>query len=338
MSNVVLVVGGAGYIGAHTCKALARCGFLPVTFDDLSTGHANFVKWGPLVVGDIQDGDRLDDAFRTHRPNAVIHFAAKAYVGESVIDPRSYYRTNVVGTLALLDAMLRADVKRLVLSSTCAIYGQPDTVPIGEETQPRPINPYGATKLMAERILADYRSAYDLSFITLRYFNACGADPDGEIGELRDPETHLIPRAMMALQGHVHDFAVFGNDFDTPDGTAVRDYIHVSDLAEAHLAAVKAMAGASRGDAYNLGTGKGLSVGEVLDAVAVHTGRALPAVAGRRRPGDPSRLVADPRRARQALAFTPRHSDLNTIVETAWAWHRKVHPARGTVMLKTAAE
>lgn len=338
MSNTVLVVGGAGYIGSHTCKALARAGLDPVSFDDLSTGHAEFVKWGPLVVGNIEDSDRLDDAFRRYRPMAVLHFAARAYVGESVTDPSSYYRTNVVGTLSLLEAMRRADVKRLVLSSTCAVYGQPDTCPITEATQPRPINPYGATKLMAERILADYRSAYGLSFIALRYFNACGADPDGEIGELRDPETHLIPRAIMALQGHIDDFSVFGNDFETPDGTAVRDYIHVSDLAEAHLAAVKAVAVANRGDIYNLGTGHGISVGQVLHAVAAHAGRACPAVIGRRREGDPSRLVADPTRARQELSFEPRYSDLDTIVGTAWAWHRRAHPARNGAPSRAAAE
>jgi len=231
MARAVLVAGGAGYVGSHTCKALAQAGFFPVVLDNLSTGHQAFVRWGPLVRADLHDSEAVADTIRWHDCAAVLHFAAFAYVGESVSDPAKYYDNNVAGTLSLLNGMRAAGCDKLVFSSTCAIYGQPAQLPIREETPADPINPYGASKLMVERILADFRPAYGLRSTALRYFNACGADPDTEIGELRDPETHLIPRAMMALQGHIEDFAVFGTDFPTPDGTAVRDYIHVADAA-----------------------------------------------------------------------------------------------------------
>ncbi|MCB4825114.1 UDP-glucose 4-epimerase GalE [Roseicella aerolata] len=328
MSAPVLIAGGAGYIGAHACKALAARGYKPVIFDNFSTGHRAFVRWGPVVEGDIRDAAAVGWAIREHGCEAVLHFAACAYVGESVSDPRKYFDNNVTGTLAVLDGMRAAGCNRLVFSSTCAIYGQPDTVPISEDTRPNPINPYGASKLMVEQILRDYRPAYGLRSIALRYFNACGADVDGEIGELRDPETHLIPRAMMALQGHVRDFAVFGSDFPTPDGTAIRDYIHVSDLADAHAGALDALLGGHPGGAYNLGTGRGASVLEVLRMIERVTGEELPAVTGRRREGDPAALVADPTLARRELGFVPRSSDLETIVGTAWAWHRRAHPRR----------
>lgn len=327
-SQSVLVVGGAGYVGGHTCKALAAAGFRPVVFDNFTTGHRDFVRWGPAVEGDIRDTAAVASAIRSHDVAAVLHFAACAYVGESVSDPQKYYDNNVTGTLSLLRAMLEAGCPHLVFSSTCAIYGQPERVPIAEDTPANPVNPYGASKLMVERILSDYARAYDFRAIALRYFNACGADPDGDIGELRDPETHLVPRAMMALQGYIDDFQIFGSDYPTADGTAVRDYIHVSDLAEAHVAALRLLLEGHGGGAYNLGTGHGFSVKEVLDAIAVEAGEALPEARGPRREGDPATLVADPSQARDVLHFAPKYSDLPTIVRTAWAWHRRAHPRR----------
>ena len=324
----VLVTGGAGYVGAHSCKALSEAGYLPVVVDNLSTGHESFVRWGPLVRADIRDGEALAHAFAAHNVSAVLHFAASAYVGESVTDPRKYYENNVGGALSLLRAMTDAGCRKIVFSSTCAIYGEPATVPIREDTPQDPVNPYGASKAMVERILGDYAHAYDLGVVALRYFNACGADPDGEIGELRDPETHLIPRAMMAIQGHVADFAVFGTDYATSDGTAVRDYVHVCDLADAHVTSVRRLLEGEAGESYNLGTGRGYSVKQVLDAIAAETGEELGVRTGPRRPGDPPMLVADAALARRDLNFEPRFSDLSTIVSTAWAWHRRVHPRK----------
>ena len=328
MRPAILVVGGAGYIGSHTCKFLAANGMRPIAFDNLSTGHEAFVGWGPLVCGDIVDAEAVERACREWQVVACIHFAACAQVGESVVDPARYYRNNVVGTLALLDGMRKAGVQHIVFSSTCAVYGQPGPLPISEQATTDPINPYGASKLMVERILTDYARAYGLAWTALRYFNACGADLDGEIGELRDPETHLIPRAMMALQGHIDDFQVFGTDYPTPDGTAVRDYIHVADLAEAHHAALEALRKGGPNGPVNLGVGKGYSVKEILDRIADITGMSLPAASGPRRPGDPAVLLADPRLAEERLRFRPRHSDLDTILASAWAWHRKTHPKR----------
>ena len=328
MATPVLVVGGAGYIGSHTCKRLARSGFLPVVYDNLGLGHAAFVRWGPLVRGDMHDSELVAATIRQHQVQAVVHFAAFAFVGESVADPAKYYGNNVAGTLALLNGMRQAGCDKLVFSSTCAVYGEPDAVPITEQAVRAPVNPYGRSKLVCEMMLEDFGAAYGLRSIALRYFNASGADPDAEIGELRDPETHLIPRALMSLQGHVDDFAVFGSDFPTPDGTAIRDYIHVCDLGEAHVAAVEALLGGAGCGAYNLGTGTGYSVKQVLDAVTRVTGRALPAAVGPRRPGDPAELVAAPAAARAALRFAPAMSDLDTIIRTAWAWHVKAHPTR----------
>jgi UDP-arabinose 4-epimerase len=331
MTRSVLVAGGAGYVGAHTCKSLARAGFLPVVLDNLSTGHREFVRWGPLVKADLRDTATVADTIRRHACVAVLHFAAFAYVGESVSDPAKYYDNNVAGTISLLAGMRTAGCDALVFSSTCAVYGQPVQVPIVEVTQPDPINPYGASKLMVERILTDFRLAYGLRSVALRYFNACGADPDTEIGELRDPETHLIPRAMMALQGYIDDFAVFGTDFDTPDGTAIRDYVHVADLADAHVTALEQLLGGSVGGVFNLGTGRGYSVKEVLQAIEHEAGESLPGVTGPRRVGDPAILIADPTRARRDLGFNPVRSDLDIIVRTAWAWHRRTHPRRNAV-------
>jgi UDP-glucose-4-epimerase GalE len=323
----ILVTGGAGYIGSHCCRALVAAGYDPVVYDNLSTGHRGFVT-GALVVGDVTDRAALARAFAQHDIAAVMHFAASSLVGESVTDPRKYYTNNVAGTLALLDAMREAGCNRLVFSSTGAVYGNADSKALPENYPCAPINPYGASKWMVERILADYRGAHGLGAFALRYFNASGADASGEIGELRDNETHLIPRAMMALQGHVRDFAVFGDDYDTPDGTAIRDYIHVTDLAAAHLKALELLMQGHAGGAFNLGTGKGCSVREILSAIAAETGREVPHVVKPRRSGDPTYLVADPAAARATLKFHPAHSDLATIIRTAWAWHRKAHPLK----------
>lgn len=324
--TTVLVTGGAGYVGAHTCKALHRSGFRPVVFDNLATGHRSFVRWGPLVEGDIRNTAAVLEALRLYQAEAVLHFAASAYVGESVTDPEKYYENNVGGSLSLLNAMRQAGCDKIVFSSTCAIYGEPKELPIKETTPQNPVNPYGASKSMVERILRDYGKAFRLRSIALRYFNAAGADPDGDLGELRDPETHLIPRAMMAIQGHLSDFAVFGSDYETPDGTAVRDYIHVSDLADAHVAAVRRLLGGGHGGAFNLGTGRGYSVKQVLDAIAAETGETMTVPAGARRAGDPPELIADASLSRAELGFAPALSDLKTIVRTAWAWHARAHP------------
>ena len=324
----VLVTGGAGYVGAHCCKALRTAGYLPVVVDNLSTGHENFVRWGPLVRADIRDTTALVDVFHAHEVSAVLHFAASAYVGESVVDPQKYYENNVTGALSLLRAMRESGCRKIVFSSTCAVYGEPAEIPIREVAPRNAVNPYGASKAMVERILGDCAGAYDMKFVALRYFNACGADPESEIGEMRDPETHLIPRAMMAIQGYVTDFAVFGTDYPTPDGTAIRDYVHVCDLADAHVASVKRLLEGGKSGSYNLGTGHGVSVMQVLDAIAAETGVQLPVRKGARRPGDPPILVADASLARAELDFQTRLSDLKTVVSTAWAWHRRAHPKR----------
>jgi UDP-glucose-4-epimerase GalE len=323
----ILVTGGAGYIGAHCCRALAAAGYEPVTYDNFSTGHRDFVT-GLLVAGDLTDRALLGRVFAQHDIVAVMHFAAASLVGESVADPQKYYANNVAGTLSLLGAMREAGCNRLVFSSSGAVYGNADSKALPEDYPCAPINPYGASKWMIERILADYRGAYGLGSFALRYFNASGADASGGIGELRDNETHLIPRAMMALQGHVSDFAVFGDDYDTPDGTAVREYIHVTDLAAAHLKALELLMQGHSGGAFNLGTGNGFSVREILSAIAAEAGREVPHVVKPRRAGDPAILVADPTQARAILKFQPAHSDLATIIRTAWAWHMTAHPLK----------
>jgi UDP-glucose-4-epimerase GalE len=326
----ILVTGGAGYIGAHCCKALAEAGYLPVCFDNLSTGHRDFVNWGPLVVGDVGDTQAVADAIVAHEVVAVMHFAAFSQVGESVIDPQKYYLNNLCGTLSLLKAMLERKCTRLVFSSTGAVYGDAARDPIKEDSAGATVNPYGSSKWMIERVLGDYRRAYGLNSFCLRYFNACGADSSGAIGEFRDPETHLIPRAMMALQGYVQDFAIFGDDFDTPDGTAIRDYIHVVDLAAAHVLALDALLKGAAGGSYNLGTGSGYSVREILTVIERETGLKMPLVTKPRRAGDPPILVADPSAARNDLGFVPRCSDIATIVKSAWAWHQATHPRKTT--------
>jgi len=288
----VLVTGGAGYIGSHTCKALAAAGFFPVSIDNLVYGHEWAVKWGPLIKGDINERDLLEHVFRTYRPVAVLHFAAFAYVGESVNSPDKYYRNNVVGTLTLLDVMLGHGCKNLIFSSTCATYGTPLTLPVTEDHEQRPINPYGWSKLMIEQIMRDYERAYNLRHVSLRYFNAAGADPDGEIGEDHDPETHLIPLAIQAALGERPYVEIYGTDYPTGDGTAVRDYIHVSDLALVHVLALEHLLSGKKSVFLNVGTGQGSSVREVIKAVESATMREVPTRESRRRAGDPPVLVA----------------------------------------------
>jgi UDP-arabinose 4-epimerase len=316
----VLVTGGAGYIGSHTCKMLARAGHTPIVFDNLSSGHADAVRWGPLHVGDILEPDALDAAFAVHQPDMVIHFAALAYVGESVVDPSKYYRVNVTGTQTLLDTMRRHGVNRIVLSSSCATYGVPATLPISEATPQEPVNPYGFTKLVTERMAADYERAYGIRWVALRYFNAAGADPDGELGERHDPETHAIPLAIRAALGTAPPFSVMGTDYPTPDGSAVRDYVHVTDLADAHLRAMNHLRDGGSSGGFNLATGRGTSVLALIDAVAAATGRSVPVVHAARRPGDPPALYAKAERAAQVLGWQPRFTDIGPMVATATAW------------------
>jgi len=317
----ILVTGGAGYIGSHACKALALAGYTPVVFDSLVYGHRWAVKWGPLREGDILDAERLDAVLAEYRPDAVMHFAAYCYVGESVREPAKYYHNNVVGTLSLLDAMRRHGIDKLIFSSTCATYGVPNHVPIAEDHPQQPVNPYGASKLMIERILFDYETAYGLRSVMLRYFNAAGADPGSEIGEDHDPETHLIPLALQAASGILPNITVHGNDYDTPDGTCIRDYIHVADLADAHVRALAALEQGAPTTAFNLGNGQGFSVQEVIDAIQRITGHSVRVEIGPRRPGDPPILVGDAARIRSELGWAPRFPQLDTIVETAWRWH-----------------
>jgi UDP-arabinose 4-epimerase len=319
----ILVTGGAGYIGSHACKALAQAGYVPVSYDNLVYGHRWAVRWGPLEVGDIDDRIRLESVIEQYRPTAVMHFAAYAYVGESVTDPGKYYRNNVAGTLTLLETMRDQGIRRLIFSSTCATYGMPNQVPITEDHPQRPVNPYGASKLMIERMLQDFDAAHGIRATSLRYFNAAGADAEGEIGESHDPETHLIPLVLDAAAGCRSAISVYGDDYDTHDGTCIRDYIHVTDLAQAHVLALKALEGGATSNAYNLGNGQGFSVRQVIECAGRVTGRSIPVEIGPRRSGDPPRLVGDATRIREALGWSPRYETLDAILETAWRWHRK---------------
>lgn len=316
----VAVIGGAGYIGSHTAKALAQAGHEPVVVDNLSTGHREAVRWGALHEVDIRDGAALAAVFATIRPAAVMHFAALAYVGDSMRDPLAYYETNVAGTLSLLEAMRAVDCSRIVFSSSCATYGIPDRLPITEATPQHPTNPYGETKLACERLLHWAGVAHDLRWMALRYFNAAGADPDGEIGETHEPEPHLIPLALRAAAGTGTPLKVMGTDYPTPDGTAMRDYVHVSDLASAHVLALEHLARGGASRAVNLGTGTPSSVLEVMHTVQAVTGRAVPHEMADRRPGDPPELWADAGLARSLLGWAPRYPRLDQMVETAWAW------------------
>jgi UDP-glucose-4-epimerase GalE len=323
MSQSVLVTGGAGYIGSHACKALARAGYQPVVFDNLSRGHREAVRWGPLIEGDLADRNRLVMALETHQVATVMHFAACAYVGESMTDPAMYYRNNLGGSLSLIEAMRETGVDKIVFSSTCATYGIPAGGPIGESVPQLPVNPYGETKLAIERALHWYGEAYGLRSVSLRYFNAAGADSEGEIGELHEPETHLVPLVLQtALKQRPH-VDIYGTDYPTSDGTAVRDYIHVEDLAEAHVRALEHLCAGRESMALNLGTGRGHSVREVIAVAESVSGRAIRRREVARRPGDPPVLVADPSRAAEQLGWRAQRSDLQTIIGTAFAWHER---------------
>lgn len=324
----ILVTGGAGYIGSHCCKALAAAGFEPVVYDNLSTGHRHFCKWGPLIPGDVRDSDALARAFEAMRPAAVMHFAAQSIVPRSTADPQETYDVNVAGTLRLLEVMKAGGVDKLVFSSTCAIYGNAGAGPIGEEAERAPITPYGSSKAMVESILSSYEAAYGLRAVRLRYFNAAGADAGAEVGEWHEPETHLIPIVLDVALGLRPALKINGTDYATADGTALRDYIHVEDLAAAHVAALRHLMEGGAGTAVNVGTGAGTSVAEVVQAVSRVTRRPVPTEMGPRRQGDPARLVADPRRAEGLLAWRAT-KDIEAMIRDAWRWHQDLRAMEG---------
>lgn len=335
----ILVTGGAGYIGSQTCKALACSGFEPITFDNLSTGHSWAVRWGPLVNGDLADTQTLNRALRDFRPEAVIHFAGSAYIGESLTDPAKYYRNNVVNTINLLDAMREHGIGDIVFSSTCATYGVPNYIPIREDHPQQPVNPYGESKLAIEKALRWHAQAYGLRVVCLRYFNAAGADPDGELGEEHDPETHLLPLAIGVASGRRTSVKVLGCDYSSADGTCVRDYTHVSDIAVAHGLTLARLRRAEAGTvaSFNLGTGIGHSVREVIAAVQRVSGRHIPVVESGRRIGDPAILLADSALSRTELGWQPRFMRLDDIVETAWKWEIR-HRTKHSSLTTTASE
>lgn len=321
-SDKILVVGGAGYIGSHCVKELRRQGYETVTFDNLVYGHRDAVKGGVFEEGDMSDTERLREVFRTYRIAGVMHFAAYAYVGESVTDPEKYYFNNVAATLNLLKVMREFGVDKFIFSSTCATYGVPTQIPIPETHPQAPINPYGASKLMVERVLADYGRAYDLKSICFRYFNAAGADPDGDIGERHDPETHLIPLVLRAAMGGT-PLKVFGDDYPTPDGTCIRDYIHVIDLARAHILGLERLLAGGQSAIYNLGNGSGYSVKEVIETSERITGRKVPFEVAPRREGDPPQLIGSAEKAITELGWKPEFAKLDQIIETAWTFHQQ---------------
>jgi UDP-arabinose 4-epimerase len=320
----ILITGGAGYVGSHCVKALDAAGHECIVFDNLLFGHRDFVRWGELIEGDIRDSAALDAVFSAKRIDAVMHFAALAYVGESVSSPGRYYDVNVHGTRVLLDAMVRASIRSVVFSSSCAVYGEPDFMPIDEGTRLNPINPYGFTKFACERMMDDFDRAHGLKSARLRYFNAAGADATAEIGEEHSPETHLIPLVLDAASGAGSAVQVFGTDYPTPDGTALRDYVHVSDLARAHLLALQYLLDDGGSIAVNLGSGAGVSVRQVIETVQRITGRDVSVREAPRRPGDPSVLVANPKLAHDVLGWVPERSDVPTIIADAWRWHSKL--------------
>lgn len=318
----ILVTGGAGYIGSHACKALAKSGLTPISYDNLINGHRWAVKWGPLEVGDISDRERLSEVFKKYKPIAVMHFASYAYVGESVKEPSKYYRNNVVGSLTLLEVMRDFKIDKIIFSSTCATYGIPKIVPISEEHQQNPINPYGASKLMIERILKDFDISYDLRSISLRYFNAFGADPEGELGEVHNPETHLIPLALDVALGNRSAITIFGDDYDTSDGTCIRDYVHVSDIAAAHVLALNALLDGSNTNAYNLGNEFGVSVKQVIKTVEAVTGKNVPVIINPRRVGDPAVLIGDASKIINDLGWSPSYKSIYDSIMHAFIWKK----------------
>lgn len=320
MKNI-LVTGGAGYIGSHTAKVLAKQGFNPVVLDNLTMGHRWAVRYGPLVVGDLEDSDLIRRVLQEYRIDAVMHFAAHAYVGESMSAPERYFRNNVANSLNLVEAMLSCNVRHMVFSSTCATYGAPETTPISESHPQAPVNPYGESKLFIEKVLRWNGLAHGLNSVVLRYFNAAGADPDGELGEDHTPETHLIPLVIEAALGQRRSVSIYGTAYPTPDGTAVRDYIHVMDLAQAHVLALRYLLAGGQSDAFNLGTGRGHSVREVIDCVGRVANCRINAVEEDFRPGDPAILIAHAARATETLGWQPGYTDLDPIVRTAFAWH-----------------
>lgn len=317
----VFVTGGAGYIGSHTCKNLAASNHEVIVYDNLSTGHRDFVKWGAFEHGDINDTQKLRSALKKHKPDCVIHFAAKAYVGESVINPGKYFRNNVCGTLSLLEAMRDEEVNNIVVSGTCAVYGQPETVPINEDEKALPLNPYGASKLFMERMLEDFSVAHGTRWVSLRYFNAAGCDPDGEVGELHLPETHLIPRVILATIGLLPAIEVYGTDYPTKDGTCIRDYIHVNDLARAHSMAAEYLKNGGQNKALNLGTGKGSSVNEIIRGVEKLAQKKVPFTTAARRQGDPACLVADAELASKTLGWKAEKT-LEQMLADSWKFTR----------------
>ncbi len=322
-TSIILITGGAGYIGSHVNKMLNEKGYRTVVFDNLSYGHEDFVKWGAFVLGDITDKEQLRLCFRKHSIQAVMHFSAFAYVGESVIDPAKYYQNNVANTINLLNVIREFGIRNFIFSSSCATYGIPQEIPITEEHPQHPVNPYGKSKLMVEEMLQDYESAYGIKHVNLRYFNAAGADPDGEIGEWHEPETHLIPLVLDGALGRREDIKILGTDYETPDGTCIRDYIHVNDLASAHILALEYLLNGGCSDSFNLGNGNGFSVHEVIDTARKITGRNIKAVTSARRAGDPPELVGSSEKARHVLKWDPQFDDLEVIIETAWKWHNK---------------
>lgn len=317
----VIVTGGAGYIGSHTCKALAQNGFYPITIDNLVYGHKWAVKWGPLFQANILNEMLLDNIFLKYKPIAVFHFAAFAYVGESVENPGKYYKNNVAGTIELLERMRVHGCSKIIFSSSCATYGDPKINPISEREQQNPINPYGRSKLMVEKILSDYDNSYGIRFAALRYFNAAGADSEGEIGESHNPETHLIPLAIYTAIGRRQFLPLYGTDYPTIDGTAIRDFIHVSDLANAHVLALKFLLTGNRSLFLNLGLGRGYSVKEVINTVELVSNNKINTHVASRREGDPAVLVAEPSETLKELGWKPKYNDLESIVETAYKWH-----------------
>ena len=324
MHDTIMVTGGAGYIGAHMVKALRQAGFRPVVLDDLSSGHRSAVRGEELHVGDIGDAAFVDRVLDEVKPAAVMHFAGFIQVGESVLDPGKYFRNNVTATQVLLDAMRARDIRRFIFSSTAAIFGDPQYVPIDEAHPKAPINPYGRSKWFVEQLLEDYDHAYGLKSVCLRYFNAAGADPDNEIGERHDPETHLVPLILQVASGRRPHIGVYGDDYPTADGTCVRDYVHVADLCDAHLLALRQLLGGAGSARYNLGNGNGFSVREVIETARRITGHPIPVIVEPRRAGDPPSLVADAAAARAALGWTPRYADLHTIVAHAWACEQRI--------------